>query len=235
MWGLGLFFSVQFTYQFGLFGLLAFSAPNALGLILFGTLAQMIAQRNPEPESLARFFDRWSRPIRLILFLYQFLAITLTIFAVLRYFFQPIVSPPEVLYLLLALLIVLAAAFFCGEEFNIQRIKYSHAILFLIMSVAMGGLVVCYFKSQSQAMPSLEFPAHGFEFFGYAVPICVGLLLGPWLDLQQWQRAIQICREEGSVLRSYLIGAAIFFLLLIFHGGLALWTMRIGAGTLIHV
>ena len=42
MWGLGLFFSVQMTFMFGLQGLLMFAVPNAMGLILFGFLTQKV-------------------------------------------------------------------------------------------------------------------------------------------------------------------------------------------------
>ena len=46
MWGLGLFFSVQMTFMFGLGGLLLFAVPNALGLMLFGFLTQVVARRH---------------------------------------------------------------------------------------------------------------------------------------------------------------------------------------------
>ncbi len=68
MWGLGLFFSVQFTTQFGLFGLLTFAIPNALGLLAFGLVTHHIARREQGSESLARFFKTWSRPFRLVFF-----------------------------------------------------------------------------------------------------------------------------------------------------------------------
>ena len=123
MWGLGLFFTVQFTSQFGLFGLLTFSIPNFLGLLAFGLVTQQIARRNGGSESLANFFTRWSRPFRLVFFLYQILAIALTIFAIIRYVWQPLNLQPQVLFLPLTLLIVLAAAILFGEEFNIKRIK----------------------------------------------------------------------------------------------------------------
>lgn len=61
---------------------------------------------------------------------------------------------------------------------------------------------------------------------GYAIPLIVGLLVGPWLDLQHWQRAIQMQREKTSIRASYLIGGIIFFLLLLFHGSLASWVMN---------
>jgi acyl-CoA thioesterase FadM len=77
-------------------------------------------------------------------------------------------------------------------------------------------------------------PFFGFNFWGYAIPICVGLTLGPWLDLQQWQRVIQIQREGKSPAVSYLLGGALFFLLLLAHGGLALWVAGQTGGTLMR-
>ena len=53
MWGLGLFFSVQFSLQYGLFGLLTFAIPNALGLVFFGGVTQLIARRVREAHFVA--------------------------------------------------------------------------------------------------------------------------------------------------------------------------------------
>jgi acyl-CoA thioesterase FadM len=65
------------------------------------------------------------------------------------------------------------------------------------------------------------------------VPIFIGFLLGPWLDLQQWQRAIQMHRERVPIAAAYIVGAIQFFLLLLFHGFLALWA--VGAGAAEHL
>ena len=105
MWGLGLFFSVQFSLQYGLFGLLTFAIPNALGLMVFGGLTQLIAKRAGNgPDALGSFFANWSRPYRFVFFLYQILAITLTVFALVRYGWQPLGLQPAGLYLLLTIL-----------------------------------------------------------------------------------------------------------------------------------
>lgn len=233
MWGLGLFFSVQVTLQFGWSGLISFAVPNALGLVIFGWAVQGIARRSEGPEGLDRFYARWARPFRLVFFLYQILAITLTIFAVVRYLFVPLceqmVGESELFYLLflsLTLLIVLAAACLFGEEFNIRNIKYGHGIMMLVLLAGVAALISGAHPSVdwSRAHRGLE-PGADLEYWGYAIPLCIGLLLGPWLDLQQWQRAIQIRREGGSVARSYLAGGVFFFFLLLFHGWLALWAL----------
>lgn len=232
MWGLGLFFSVQFSAQFGLFGLLAFAVPNAIGLWAFGLITHHLARRESGSETLARFFTGWSRPFRLVFFLYQFLAITLTIFAFIRYAWQPLGLEPEALYLPLTLLVGLAAAILFGEEFNIRRIKWSHGVIFLILFVA----IILLFQAprligNGEALVKLDpLPTNDWNFWGFAIPIIIGFLLGPWLDLQQWQRAIQMHRERISIAGAYAVGSLQFFLLLLFHGTLALWALGQGSG-----
>ena len=146
MWGLGLFFSVQFSIQFGLVGLLAFAVPNAIGLWVFGLITHHLARRQSGSESLANLFKSWSRPFRLVFFLYQLLAITLTIFALIRYAWQPLGFKPELLYLPLTMLVALAAAILFGEEFNIRRIKWSHGVIFLIVVVAAAVVMIVHTK-----------------------------------------------------------------------------------------
>ncbi len=232
MWGLGLFFSVQFTTQFGLFGLLSFAVPNCLGLVIFGFITHHLARRQQGgSESLGKFFTSWSRPFRLVFFLYQLLAVTLTIFALIRYGWMPLGLSPEVLYLPLILLVILAAGILFGEEFNIRRIKWSHGVIFLILA---GAIAVLWSAPAriARGLPPVtveKLPTDDWNYWGYAVPIIVGFLLGPWLDLQQWQRAIQMHRERVSVAAGYLVGAVQFFLLLLFHGLLALWALGTGS------
>jgi acyl-CoA thioesterase FadM len=237
MWGLGLFFSVQFTTQFGLFGLLTFAIPNFLGLMAFGLVTQHIAgrQKGKGSEALASFFVNWARPFRLVFFLYQILAITLTIFALIRYVWQPLGLQPDVLYLPLVLLIVLAAAVLFGEEFNIKRIKFSHGALALVAGAAIATILLSLGKFAPVSQTHLpKLPVGNWDFWGYVVPICIGFLVGPWMDLQQWQRAIQMHRERVSVAWGYVFGSVEFFALLLFHGGLALWAQGLGASEFIR-
>jgi acyl-CoA thioesterase FadM len=237
MWGLGLFFSVQITFMFGLHGLLMFAIPNALGLILFGHFTQSVARRHSGgQESLAIFFDKFSKPFRLIFYIYQIVALTLTVFALTKYLFVPLQlasGPMFGLYMVLIVFVILAAGCLFGEEFGIGKIKLSHAM--------MGGiLVICIVTILLGLKPLIPEPFQwispfqdqwkGARFWGYAIPLVIGLLVGPWLDLQHWQRAIQIHRENTSIRGSYFVGGVIFFLMLIFHGSLAMWVMRNAGG-----
>ncbi len=233
MWGLGLFFSVQMTFMFGLQGLLLFAAPNALGLMLFGAITHRVAKRHGGgPESLARFFDQFSKPFRLIFYLYQIVALALTVFALTKYMVVPLLEvssgPLFWIYAVLVVFVILAAGCLFGEEFGIGKIKTSHALLgaTLAASVALilAGLRPLWPASLTWASP-VAGSWQGPSLLGFTVPLVVGLLVGPWLDLQHWQRAIQIHREKTSIRFSYLLGGLIFFLLLMFHGCLAYWVM----------
>ena len=235
MWGLGLFFSVQMTFMFGLQGLLMFAVPNAVGLALFGFLTQIVARRHSGgQESLARFFEKFSKPFRLIFYLYQVLAITLTVFALTRYLFAPlelVSGPMSALYLCMVVFVVLAAGCLFGEEFGIERIKAGHAMLGLLLLAAVVTVLVTLdppiTANSGWGAPEPDLWA-GPDLLGYLIPLLVGLMVGPWLDLQHWQRAIQIHRENTSIRASYAIGGLIFFLLLVFHGSLAAWVMAKG-------
>ena len=232
MWGLGLFFSVQMTFMFGLQGLLMFAVPNAIGLMVFGLLTQTVAKRHGGgQESLAIFFDKFSKPFRLILYLYQIVALTLTVFALTKYLLIPLLGvtgPLFWIYVCLIIFVILAAGCLFGEEFGIGKIKVSHGLLgaLLLVSVAMilFGLQPLMPDVVAWTAPNPE-QWTGPSFFGYAIPLVIGLLVGPWLDLQHWQRAIQIHREKTSIRTSYFFGGSIFFLMLLFHGCLAYWVM----------
>jgi acyl-CoA thioesterase FadM len=232
MWGLGLFFSVQMTFMFGLQGLLMFAIPNALGLMLFGVLTQRVANsHNGGQESLAIFFDKFAKPFRLIFYLYQIVAISLTVFALVNYLFVPlqlVTGNLFGLYLMLLVFVILAAGCLLGEEFGIQKIKLSHALFGGLLLACVGAILFGLDpRLPAQFQWSAPFPHEwtGPSFFGFAIPLVIGLLVGPWLDLQHWQRAIQIHREKSSIRASYFFGGSFFFLMLLFHGCLAYWVM----------
>lgn len=235
MWGLGLFFSVQMTFMFGLQGLLLFAIPNALGLMLFGFLTQIVAKRHAGGhESLALFFDRFAKPFRLIFYLYQVVALSLTVFALSKYLFGSLELVPGSLrwiYLGMVVFVVLAAGCLFGEEFGIAKIKFGHAGMGLLLAASVAVVLASLHPlvpANFQWGAALPGAWTGPSLMGYAIPLLVGLLVGPWLDLQHWQRAIQIHREETSVSLSYFLGGLIFFLMLLFHGFLAAWVLGKG-------
>lgn len=221
-WGLGLFFSVQVSLHFGLLGLLAFAVPNMLGLMIFGVLTQRIASHHTTPRDFERHFFQTSHLMRYVFLLYQMVAITLTFFAIFRYLFAPMGID-----LVLVILLVLGAALVLGEQFDIARMKWSHLVMFLgvaasIVAILWGFLGWLEARSMTWTLAEGHYPPSKPIFWGFVVAFLAGLLIGPWLDIQQWHRAVQINREGTSILASYLVGGLVFFGILIFHGLLAL-------------
>jgi len=228
-WGLGLFFAVQFTFQFGLKGLLSFAIPNAIGLFLFGAGTSYIAKKAKPGQSLETIFQKWSANISSVFLFYQFIALSLTIFALCRYLFQALDLSNPVLLLLFVVIALLAMAFLLGEQFGIKKIKYSHAFFYLIL-IILGFYIWTTKDSTAPLNFKTAAPQNDLNFWGYLIPVCVGFFTGPWLDLQQWQRAIEMQKEKTSITGSYLVGAILFFAILLFHGNLTLWAMEQGAG-----
>jgi len=230
-WGIGLFFSVQMAVQFGLGGLISFVVPNALGLVLFGYYTHRLANKTESADIFEqRFFDG-ARNVRGILLLYQVLAIVVTLLGILKYAVMPLGISVG-----LVAVVFFGISFFLGEEFDITRIKYSHGYFFIGILLSMLGLLGFVLPTAGLGgVLKLEgaWPTYidqDVEPFGYymyfMIPIVVGFLLGPWLDLQQWQRAVQIKREGLSILGSYVAGAIVFAVILLVHGFLALAIWR---------
>ncbi len=232
-WGLGLFLSVQMALHFGLGGLLAFVVPNAIGLMAFGLLTERISRRQPTARDFERHFFTTSHSLRYVILVYQFVAIALTFFAVFRYIFIPMG-----LGLPLGVLLALGGALMLGEQFPIRRIKWSHLVMFLLVVVSMtvAWLSFRHFQAGQEAGWTMwpgEERAISLTFLGFFVPIVLGFLVGPWLDIQQWQRAIQIRREEGTIRGSYFFGGIFFFCVLLFHGVLALMVLPVNPAQLL--
>lgn len=237
MWGLGLFFSVQISFMFGMQGLLMFAIPNAIGLALFGWLTQIVAKRHPGGnESLAMFFEKFAKPFRLIFYIYQIVALSLTVFALVKYLFVPLLGTMDgfdgtavlALAVTMSVFLLLAVGCLFGEEFGIRKIKAGHALLGGLLVVCIATVLISLTPSGIGSGINGLGAENGYtmnRFWGLAVPLVVGLLVGPWLDLQHWQRAIQIHREKTSIRLSYVFGGIIFFCLLLFHGYVAMWVM----------
>lgn len=253
-WGIGLFFSVQVAIQFGFKALLAFATVDAIGLTLFGVINSHISKKyNSAQEFEASFFDK-AKNFKLALLLYQFLAITLTIFCCLKY-----VSLPLGILSILVGGMFFGATIFMGEEFDIRRIKYTHAVYSIIIFSALayifnsslftsGSLFTAAWESSTEGLkaqfalntdmfswleqcfsykPLYKFES-GFSEFAFFVPILIGFICGPWLDLQNWHRVVQIKKEGASMTGAYIIGGLIFWTILVLDGLLAIACFKHG-------
>ena len=202
LWGLGFFFSFHMTLTYGWLGFAAFAAPNAFGLFAFGWV---LGDRRRNPAAIFRSVQ--SRFAGLFL-ASQVLAVAITIFASAAYLFIPLFGLASVP--LMGGLALLAMA--VGHATTIRQLKQVHIVYLAIGLVAAIGLAI----GLMTWVPTHRIPLASFDsrFYGLMLPSLVGFLLGPWTDVQQWQRAIAIHDEGGSVRSSYGLGALLFLCLI---------------------
>ncbi|MDA0771676.1 MAG: acyl-CoA thioesterase [Cyanobacteria bacterium] len=253
-WGLGLFFAVQVAIQFGFNDLIKFATIDAVGLTIFGLVNHQLIKKSQNPEEFENKFLTQAKSFKFALLFYQFVAITLTIYCLLKY-----ITLPLGIFSFLVGMMLIGAVIFLGEEFPITRIKYLHAFYAVIMLTAAliilnselfssESMIKAALSSGSQGLkaelsltPGLlgwfndasQYPGlyqfkNGISEFAYWIPVLLGFLCGPWLDLQNWHRVVQINKEGGSVAKSYIIGGLIFWCVIMVDGSLALACHQFG-------
>ncbi len=247
-WGIGLFFSVQVAIQFGFQALIAFATIDAVGLTLFGLINAKIVSNYNSGEEFEKEFLKQAANFKFALLFYQFLAITLTIFCCLKY-----ITLPLGIFSFLVAMMFIGAVIFLGEEFPINKIKYSHAAYSVIIFIALWVLLdsklfsnnslisagfssddtslvaqlsfnqghLSWFEQAFNYVPLFQFKS-AFAYYMFWIPIVLGFLCGPWLDLQNWQRVVQIKKENTSIAKSYIVAGLIFWLVLMADGMIAL-------------
>lgn len=216
LWGLGFFYAIHVTFLYGLQGFLGFALPNALGLGLFGWLVERYGSRTDLRSEVDRIASRYGG----ILLVYQAVAVAITVSAFAGDFLRPLIGGLAVP--LTILLAVVACA--TGHVLRIQDFKPLHGVMLLVgVAAALAAIVLLPDWSRLQALsPASPRPGAGdARIYGLVVPSLVGFLLGPWLDLQQWQRALRIREEGKSIGRAYAGGGLLFLGLISINAWLA--------------
>ncbi|AWN43258.1 acyl-CoA thioesterase [Methylobacterium durans] len=209
LWGLGFFYAIHVTVTYGWLGFAAFALPNAAGFYLFGHLLGAPG-RNPA-EILKAVEGRYAG-----LFLAcQLVALALTAYGLCAYLLLPLFGSGSLLGALLLLLLAAAS----GHAASIGALRRLH-VLYLVIGI---GAALVAALGLARAAPSAPVPLASFDerFYGLMLPCLVGFLLGPWSDVQHWQRAVAIHREGGSIRVAYAGGALLFLGLLVLNGALA--------------
>jgi acyl-CoA thioesterase FadM len=211
LWGLGFFFSIHATVQGGIAGFLMFAIPNCIGLAAFGWLLERLRQSG----TLETDFKTVGSRFDWVFIGYQIVAIGLTLFAFSEYFWSILVDRYSI-----AALVVFAVVFaVVGYTVTIGQLANLHAITLLAgVACALVAIAQLFASPPPSAVPAA---AGGGLALHMLIPMLVGFLLGPWLDLQQWQRAIAIARDGHSLKRTYTVAAVLFFALLSINATLA--------------
>ena len=210
LWGLGFFFSIHFSQAYGWTGLLLFAIPNALGLCLFGLGLQHLSANH----DLRNWIETRIGKTPLLFLSYQIVLISLTVFAISKYVFAGLGSESSVLWGL----ILVFAGILLAETLGFAGIARLHLIYYGVL------LAFAFFLIVQTPLPDSSPVRQPYDltFAGFAVPLAAGLLFGPWLDLQQWQRAISMKESNINIARGFALGGLLFFILLLVLGGLSI-------------
>ncbi|WP_336487377.1 acyl-CoA thioesterase [Methylobacterium nigriterrae] len=208
LWGLGFFYSIHVTLTYGWLGFAAFAGPNAFGLYLFG---HVLGRRGRNPAEIVRAVE--GRYTGLFL-LAQVAAVGISCYGLFTYVLLPLFGSRAPVGAVLVLLLGAAT----GHAASIVTLKRLHAAY---LAVGTAAAAIAAAGLSGAASPPVPLAAFDERFYGLCIPSLVGFLLGPWSDVQQWQRAVAIHREGGSIRTAYGGGALIFLGLLGLNAALA--------------
>ena len=210
LWGLGFFYSIHLLLTYGWLGFTAFALPNAFGLFLFGAV---LDRRAPDLASVGR---RVRTRFAGSFLVYQAAAVAITLFGFGICVLRPLFGPDSVG----AVALVLLAACAVGHVASIAGLRRYHGAALGTALLGGAALTARLWGTSTAPLPGPESLLDD-RFLGLVVPTLVGLLLGPWLDIQQWRRAVAIREAGGSTTLAFGAGAGIFLLLLVVNATLA--------------
>lgn len=215
-WGLGFFYSIHVTLTYGWLGFVGFAAPNAFGLGMFGWI---VGRAKSSPDMIVKSFEGAYGGVVL---LFQLACVAITVFGFIAYFWQPMYGAGAIV----AVALFLLGGSAIGHGLTLNGIKWLHVATLVVAIIA--ATLSFFALSQTKTPWSIPLASFDNRFYGLAIPTLVGFLLGPWLDVQQWQRAAAIQREGGSVRLAYAAGALLFFGLLSINAVLAAAAGKVG-------
>lgn len=215
LWGLGFFYSIHVALTYGWLGFLAFAAPNAIGLFLFG---YVLGSPLLNPEKI--FASLQSSYVGLLL-MCQLCAVAITLFGFAAYLWVPLFGSTSLVSVTLLVLVACAV----GHASSLWVLRTIHMV-YLCVGVA-AALATLGSLWSTQSVPPLPIANFDSRFYGLALPTLAGFLLGPWLDVQQWHRVVEIRRRGESPRIAYGAGATLFAALLTIN---ALLAAAAGAG-----
>jgi len=209
LWGLGFFYAIHVTLTHGWLAFAAFATANVTGLFLFGWI---LGSPDRDPAAIFRQVQGTYGGIFLLC---QLAAVALTIFGFVAYVWQPLFGGNAAI--MVGLLVLMACA--VGHALPLAGLKRLHIGMLLIGVIAAG--VTLTGLPGGTNLPEMPLASLDATFFGLVIPTIVGFLLGPWMDVQQWQRVLEIRREGSSVRLAYGAGAFLFLGLLCLNALLA--------------
>ncbi|MBO0661951.1 acyl-CoA thioesterase [Jiella sp. MQZ9-1] len=206
MWGLGFFYSMHIVWLQGWPGFWIFALANSCGLAAFGCI---LGAGGRDPEAL---FAKVKTRFVSLFALYQVAAVAITLYSLSAYLW-PLMFPGRGPMLTVALSgLVVVAGCVIGHRLSLVRLRLFHGVYLAVAIVAIA--LVMLFMPGAHVPKAAMTATDTQSVWAFLLPTLVGFALGPWGDLQQWQRAIEIRRSGQSPAIAYLAAGALFLVLL---------------------
>ncbi len=222
IWAPSLFTSTENAYMEGFAGLFWFLVPNVLCLVLFIPFAKRIREEMPEGITLSGYmYQKYRSTAVRNVYLFQLGALAALSTGV------QLLAGSRILSLLTgipfaAMTVIMAVIAFSYSQFSgirasmltdaIQMVfMLAACICFAVFGIRNGGGTGTLARGLSgiSGNGGALFSAKGMEiFFGFGLPIAIGLISGPFGDQSFWQRAFSIRKDRIG--RAFFAGALLF-------------------------
>ena len=206
MWGLGFFYSMHVVWVQGWPGFFVFAAANCTGLALFGCV---LASPRRDPQAL---FQKLGSRFTSLFFLCQLGAVAITLFALTTYLWPLLLPAAGVGVATCLTALVVGAACLVGRRLSLPTLRLVHCV-YLVVAVVAIAVVALALNDAERVVTTVATPATQ-TIAAFLLPTLVGFALGPWSDIQQWQRVIEIRKAGLSPAVAYVGGSLVFLALL---------------------
>ena len=216
-----MFVAAQKAYEQGLPGLLWFTVPNVLSLIVFAPLAFRIRTVLPAGYTLPEFMRaRHGRSVH-ALYVIQFFGLQICSFAVQilagSVLIQTITGLSFHLIAFALVLIALSYSVMGGVRASVVTDFVQMALILAVAwitvpwAVINAGGVSAVTAGLGGIGGTFTNPFDPWVAYSFGIPVTIGLLSGPIGDQMHWQRAFAL-RANKDVIKTFMFGAGIFLL-----------------------
>ena len=221
IWAPALFVAAQKAYEQGLPGLLWFTVPNVLSLIVFAPLAFRIRTVLPAGYTLPEFMRaRHGRAVH-ALYVIQFFGLQICSFAVQilagSVLIQTITGLSFHLIAFALVLIALSYSVMGGVRASVVTDFVQMALILAVAwitvpwAVINAGGISAVTAGLGGIGGTFTNPFDPWVAYSFGIPVTIGLLSGPIGDQMHWQRAFAL-RANKDVIKTFMFGAGIFLL-----------------------
>lgn len=221
IWAPALFVAAQIAYEQGIPGLLWFTVPNVLSLVVFAPLAFRIRKVLPAGYTLPEFMRaRHGRAVH-ILYIIQFFGLQICSFAVQILAGSVLIQTMTGLsFHLIAVALVLIALSYSVMGGVRASVVTDFVQMGLILTVALitapwavinAGGVSAVTAGLGGIDGTFKNPFDPWVAYSFGIPVTIGLLSGPIGDQMHWQRAFAL-RADKDVIKTFMLGAGIFLI-----------------------